>query len=80
MNLSKPMDIYSSRMDIPFDMAAYCRGHKFSIEAVELSRALKVVSTAEIQLAEAQKFVDAAMLRLAQAKSAVESKMSRDST
>lgn len=40
MNM-KAIDVYSSRMDIPFDVAAYCRGHKFSVEAVNLAKAIE---------------------------------------
>lgn len=78
MSMLKPMDIYSSRMDIPFDVAAFCRGRKLSPEAVELSRALNAVHAAEIQVAEAQKLHDAAMARYNAAVVAVQDKMQKD--
>lgn len=42
----KPMDIYSSSR-VPFDVAAYLRGHKFSIVASDLTRALKTEDAAK---------------------------------
>lgn len=41
-----PMDIYSD-MSVPFDIAAYCRGHKYCPEAVNLTRAIKARKEAE---------------------------------
>ena len=74
----KPMDIYSSRMDIPFDVAAFCRGRKLSPEAVELSRALQSVEVAQTQLTAAQIMHDNAMERFRAAVSAVQAKMQKD--
>lgn len=53
-NLTNPMDVFSTYMDIPFDVAAYCRGHKFAVEAVALSRAIRARKEAEraVELAE----------------------------
>lgn len=78
MSLLKPMDIYSSRMDIPFDVAAFCRGRKLSPEAVELSRALSAVHAAEAQVSVAQEAHDAAMQRYNAAVVAVQVKMQKD--
>lgn len=63
MSDMKPMDVYSSRMDIPFDVAAFCRGRKLSPQAVELARALSAVSAADLQLSVAQESHDNAMKR-----------------
>lgn len=54
MQKLKPMDAYG-QLDVPFDVAAYCRGRKLSIEAVELHRALKVREDAREVLAQAEK-------------------------
>lgn len=78
MNDMKPMDVYSSRMDIPFDVAAFCRGRKLSPQAVELSRALAVVATADLQLSVAQESHDAAMQRYYAAIDSVRALMQTD--
>lgn len=51
----EPMDVYSSRMDIPFDVAAYCRGHKFNPVAVDLARAIRDEESARLALKFAEK-------------------------
>lgn len=63
----KPMDVYAD-ITIPFDVAAYCRGHRFCIEAVALTKAIKdkdsarsAVEVAERWLAAAEKKVDDAV-------------------
>lgn len=38
--MAEKMDVYSSNR-VPFDIAAYCRGHKYSPQAVKLARAVK---------------------------------------
>lgn len=78
MNSTKPMDVYSTRMDIPFDVAAFCRGRKLSPQAVELSRALGVVATAELQLSVAQESHYAAMQRYHAAIDSVRALMETD--
>jgi hypothetical protein len=45
----KPMDVYSTGV-IPFSVAAWARGHKFSPRAVELARRLKVYSELQTQI------------------------------
>lgn len=50
MSTLKPMDTYSSFMDIPFDVAAYCRSHKFSVEAVDLARAIASRHKAQLRI------------------------------
>lgn len=64
----KPMDIYSSDMTIPFDIAAYCRGHKFCQEAVDLSKAIRrrtemreAVAKAERELQNSENIVTVAI-------------------
>jgi hypothetical protein len=59
----KPMDVYGD-MTIPFDIAAYCRGHKYSQEAVDLARAIRrraemreAVAKAERELQNAESIV-----------------------
>lgn len=61
-----PMDIYSSRMDIPFDVATFCRGHKFSVDAVNLARAIRDAAAAKEEVLAAEK-------RLASSESIIES-------
>lgn len=51
----KPMDIYSTDMTIPFDIAAYCRGHKFCQEAVDLSKAIRRRAEMREALAKAER-------------------------
>lgn len=74
----KPMDVYSSRMDIPFDVAAYCRGHKLSVEAVNYARAIAKAHAAELRIACAQKEADHAESEMRNALQAVRAKMKRD--
>lgn len=74
----KPMDIYSSRMDIPFDVAAFCRGRKLSPEAVELSRALQSLDAADTQLTAAQILHDNAVERFRAAVRSVQEKITKD--
>lgn len=38
--MAEKMDVYSD-CRVPFDVAAYCRGHKFSPQAVTLARAVR---------------------------------------
>ena len=76
----KAMDVYSWRMDTPFSVAAYCRGHKFSVEAVNYARAIRRADEAEAAIALAQKVADAAEKELSEALKAVQSKMEREPT
>lgn len=73
----KAMDVYSSRMDIPFSVAAYCRGHKFSVEAVNYARAIQEFQKAEEDVRRAQEFADSAEAKMLEARKAVEEKMER---
>lgn len=73
----KPMDVYSSRRDIPFDVAAYCRGHKLSVEAVNYARAISKVHNAEQSLAAAEANVASAIDSMQAALEAVRAKMER---
>lgn len=50
MSTLKPMDTYSYFMDTPFDVAAYCRSHKFSVEAVDLARAIASRRKAQLRI------------------------------
>jgi hypothetical protein len=64
MSELKPMDIYSSDISIPFQVAAYCRGHKFSVEAVNLARAIKTRDSARSLVLNAEKALDGAEARV----------------
>lgn len=55
--LMKPMDVYSE-MTIPLDIAIYCRTHRFSIESVELSRAIRKRQQANQSLQLAEKLLE----------------------
>lgn len=74
----KPMDVYSSAMDIPFDVAAYCRGHKFSMEAVELGRAIRGRHQAKIDIEIACQEEKVATDRYEQALKSLREKMERE--
>lgn len=50
----KPMDVYAD-MRVPFEVAAYCRGHKFCGEAVALSKALREREAAQAAIKAAEK-------------------------
>lgn len=54
MEKLKPMDVYSSDMAIPFEVAAYCRGRKLCPQAVNLRKALAERLVAKYQLAQAE--------------------------
>lgn len=41
----KPMDVYAT-MRVPFDIATYCRGHRFAPCSVNLTRALRAYDAA----------------------------------
>jgi phosphohistidine phosphatase SixA len=71
----KPMDIYSSEMTIPFDVAAYCRGHKLSVEAVNLSRAIKARQQAREVVRQAEEALQVAESVYEQALMVVKQKM-----
>lgn len=74
----KPMDVYATRL-VSFDIAAYCRGHKFSPQAVTLARALKTYSEAKEHLALAEEKLESAMNAINAASAAVREKMEADS-
>lgn len=73
-----PMDVYSSRMDIPFDEAAYCRGHKFSPEAVNLARAIRNAEAARLAVISAEQHLDHAEAAIKEALQNLRAKMNRD--
>lgn len=50
----KPMDCYSSRMDISFEVAAYCRGRKYCPEAVNLRQTIEKCKEMQIRLERAE--------------------------
>ena len=52
------MDIFSAYMDVPFDVAAYCRGHRHCPEAVNLMRAIKKRQDADQRLKSAELCVE----------------------
>ena len=63
----KPMDVYATHL-VSFDLAAYCRGHKFSPAAVELTKALhnykmkkNMALAADLALEQAQNNLSAAL-------------------
>ena len=76
MNLT-PMDVYTA-YEIDFNMAAYCRGHKYSPEAVELARALRAKKAAEMSVRMAEQEVERCKARLNDAVSKMKMKMERD--
>ena len=75
---TKPMDVYSAYMDIPFDVAAYARGHKFCVEAVNLSRAIKHRQQADEEVRRAAALVDKTQDGFRVALEAMREKMKRD--
>lgn len=74
----KPMDIYSSRMDIPFDLAVFSRGHKLCVEAVNLRRAIKDLQEAGRAVKEAQDLEEATEVKFHQTLDALRTKMERE--
>lgn len=76
-NTLRPMDVYSEMREVPFDVAAYCRGHRYSVEAVELAKAIRAAQRAEAVVREAEKSLDQASSNLQDALSRVRLKMER---
>mgnify|MGYP000143149130 CR=1 FL=1 len=74
----RKMDIYSSSLDIPFNVAAYCRGHRLSIEAVNLSRAIQQRESAKALVAQAERLLEEKESALRAALQDVNAKMQRD--
>lgn len=72
------LDVYSSRMEIPFDVAAYCRGHKLSVEAVNYARAIRRLNEADAFVLEAEKLAEAEKINTKAALTAIRKKMERD--
>lgn len=64
--MTDKMDIYSD-MEIPFDIAAYLRGRKFSAEAVGLTRAIRLRDKWADTVSTAQRGLDDAERNLASA-------------
>ena len=77
MNDLKPMDVYSE-MTIPFDVAAYCRGHKLCVQSVNLARAIERRKQAERALAVAESYLEAAEDAVREALASVREKMEKD--
>lgn len=75
---STPMDIFSSDLAIPFEVAAYCRGHKLCVQTVGLSRALKAREVLYKQRDEAETILRAAEQQVEEAIGAVYAKMERE--
>ena len=69
-----PMDIYATHK-VPFDLATYCRGHKFSLAAVELSKALKEMERVGKLVSELEAMNEHAQDRLDNALKEVRKKM-----
>lgn len=78
MSNLKPMDIFSSRMDIPFDVAAYSRQHKLCVEVVKLYRALQTRQEAEQKVKAAEATLGAAESEVSVTIQAVRAKMERE--
>lgn len=73
----KPMDIYAD-MEVPFDIAAYCRGHKFCVQAAALTKALHERDNAKAEIDMAEKRLDAARVVLKDRIAAVRVRMEGD--
>ncbi len=71
------MDVYSTYMDIPFDIAAYCRGHKYSPEATNLARAIRSRQLADEAIKMAEKQHDDALKLISKSIERVREKMER---
>lgn len=78
MSDHKPMDVYSSTFEIDFNTAAYCRGHKYSVEAVKLAQAIRQKKAAEDLVANAENLLAQKRQELSAALEAVQEKMKRD--
>lgn len=73
----KPMDVYSD-MSVPFDVAAYCRGHRFCPEAASLTHAIKARNSAEDLVTQAERVLDDKRTELRAAIDAARKRMERD--
>lgn len=73
----KPMDIYGD-ITIPFDVAAYCRGHKFCIEAATLTRTIRQRNEARAAVIAAEKVLDRAEREVEIAIEAARQRMNND--
>lgn len=76
----KPLDVYSVDRTVPFDIAAYCRGHKFSIEAVNLRRAIEAKQTALNNVESAERALARADDMMQACIDSVREKMKKDPT
>jgi hypothetical protein len=72
--MSNKFDIYSD-MRVPFDVSTWARMHKFSTEAVNLTRALRKHQALEAQMESIQKQIDANTDEIHTAVSSVKTKM-----
>lgn len=77
MEKLKPMDVYSE-LSVPFELAAYCRGRKLSVEAVNLSRALVRLTSAREAARKAEVLLENAEKDVAVKLDQVRLKMERD--
>lgn len=78
MSSVTPMDVYSSTFEIDFNTAAYCRGHKYSPEAVKLAQAIRQKKAAEDLVRNAENVLHEKREALSNALQAVQEKMKRD--
>lgn len=63
MDTLEPMDVFG-RLTVPFDVAAYCRGHKFKQVCVDLAAALRDEDSAKLSLSLAEKRVEKAQQKV----------------
>lgn len=56
--MTAKLDVYSD-LAVPFDIATWCRGHKFSPAAVEIARSLKRRDELRAKLAELESQIEA---------------------
>ena len=80
MSTVTPMDVYSSRMEIPFDVAAWCRGRKLCPESVALRRAIEDLQAKEQRINDAQAQADEAHAKYEEALTKVRQRMEREPT
>ena len=76
--MSTPMDIYSTTLRVPFEIAAYCRMHKFSQQAADLTRAIKEHQQAKEAYDAACDHMEETSARLDQKIAAVRAKMEQE--
>lgn len=77
-NSLSAMDIYSSDMTIPLDIATYCRGCKLAPESVRLRWSIGRFHAAKLQLQVAEQALEVAQQEMSQAIQTVRSRMERE--